>query len=53
MNIQKQKPNQMTLKETFLMKDPKMQKALSKILPDSFKEKKKIKKDKDKIFIKK
>lgn len=53
MNTKNNSPSSLTLKETFYLKQPNMQKALSKILPDSFKDKKKIKKNKDKIFIKK
>jgi hypothetical protein len=52
-NLQKKRNNnKLTIKETFEMKNPKMLKALSKILPDSFKEKKDKKKNKEKYFIK-
>lgn len=49
----KRDSNRLTLKETFMMKDPKYQKTLSKILPDSFKIKNENKKNKEKFFIKK
>tara|TARA_R100001440_G_scaffold3979_3_gene9365 strand:- start:249 stop:410 length:162 start_codon:yes stop_codon:yes gene_type:complete len=49
----KRDTNRLTLKETFMMKDPKYQKTLSKILPDSFKIKNVNKKNKEKFFIKK
>lgn len=51
----KKKRNQskLTLKETIEMKNPKMLKAYSKIIPERFSEKKQIKKNKDKLFFKK
>ena len=49
----KRNQSKLTLKETFMMKDPKMLKAYSKIIPERFTEKKDIKKNKDKLFFKK
>ena len=49
----KRNQSKLTLKETFMMKDPKMLKAYSKIIPERFVEKKDIKKNKDKLFFKK
>ena len=51
----KNKRNQkkLTLRQTFEMKDPKMLKAYSKIIPERFSEKKQNKKNKDKLFFKK
>ncbi len=49
----KRNEKKLTIKETMDLKNPKMVKALSKILPESFKEKKDKKKNKEKYFIKK
>jgi|14_taG_2_1085336.scaffolds.fasta_scaffold04756_2 hypothetical protein len=49
----KKNNNNIDLKESIIMKNKNMLKAYSKIIPERFKEKKEIKKNKDKFFIKK
>ena len=50
---QKRNNNKLSMKDTFMLKDPKYQKVLEKILPDSFKKKQVKKINKENYFIKK
>tara|TARA_R100000654_G_scaffold41584_1_gene67775 strand:- start:357 stop:527 length:171 start_codon:yes stop_codon:yes gene_type:complete len=45
--------NKTSMKDTIMLNDPKMRKALEKILPDSFKKKQVKKINKENYFIKK